>query len=59
MLLRGINAGGKNIISMKDLKQLLEQNGYMDVTTYINSGYIIFSINNSEYKSYKKTTANI
>ncbi|WP_342566422.1 DUF1697 domain-containing protein [Paenibacillus sp. FSL R7-0345] len=42
-LLRGINVGGNNIISMKLLKQTFEQAGMTSVTTYINSGNIIFS----------------
>lgn len=47
-LLRGINVGGKNLISMKDLKELFQENGYGDVTTYINSGNIIFSSENED-----------
>lgn len=43
VLLRGINVGGKNKLSMKELKELLEKNGFQDVITYINSGNIIFS----------------
>lgn len=42
-LLRGINVGGKNKISMKLLKQTFERAGMNDVVTYINSGNIIFS----------------
>ena len=42
-LLRGINVGGKNKISMPDLKKSFENCGYEDVITYINSGNVIFS----------------
>lgn len=42
-LLRGINVSGKNKISMPLLKITLEELGFSDVTTYINSGNIIFS----------------
>jgi uncharacterized protein (DUF1697 family) len=42
-LLRGVNVGGKNRIVMKELKKLFEDNGFQDVSTYINSGNIIFS----------------
>ncbi|MBY0011209.1 DUF1697 domain-containing protein [Paenibacillus typhae] len=42
-LLRGINVGGNNIINMKQLKQTFEQAGMTSVTTYINSGNIIFA----------------
>ena len=38
VLLRGINVGGKNEVSMADLRRLLEELGYADVTTYIASG---------------------
>lgn len=41
ILLRGINVGGKNKVSMTELKQLLEQDGCKQVTPYINSGNII------------------
>lgn len=42
-LLRGINVGGNNKISMKLLKETFEQAGMTAVTTYINSGNIIFA----------------
>ncbi|WP_311079202.1 DUF1697 domain-containing protein [Paenibacillus polymyxa] len=42
-LLRGINVGGNNKIEMKKLKQTFEKAGMGHVTTYINSGNIIFS----------------
>lgn len=41
-LLRGVNVGGNNIISMKSLKASFEQMGMSDVSTYINSGNILF-----------------
>jgi uncharacterized protein (DUF1697 family) len=42
-LLRGINVGGKHKLPMSDLKLLLEQNGCVDVRTYIQSGNVILS----------------
>ncbi|WP_431087654.1 DUF1697 domain-containing protein [Paenibacillus sp. 8b26] len=42
-LLRGINVGGNNKINMKKLKETFEKAGMSHVTTYINSGNIIFS----------------
>ena len=42
LLLRGVNVGGKNKVSMKDLKAKLEDLGYQNVVTYINSGNVIF-----------------
>lgn len=44
-LLRGINVGGNNKVAMQDLKVCFEQSGYTDVTTYINSGNVLFSSN--------------
>jgi len=41
-LLRGINVGGNNMISMKSLKASFEELGFKDVATYINSGNILF-----------------
>ena len=41
VLLRGINVGGKNNISMTELKFCLEEQGFEDVMTYIQSGNVI------------------
>lgn len=41
-LLRGINVGGHKKILMADLKQLLKKYGFKNITTYIQSGNIIF-----------------
>ena len=41
-LLRGVNVGGKNMINMSSLKTSFEQLGFKDVSTYINSGNILF-----------------
>lgn len=53
-LLRGINVGGKNKVSMRELKEILEHNGFYDVVTYINSGNIIFSSENTDEKKLKE-----
>jgi len=45
-LLRGINVGGKNILPMKRLIDLLEQNAYEDVRTYLQTGNVIFKHDN-------------
>ena len=42
-LLRGINVGGNNIIRMADLKQSFEELGFSEVTTYIQSGNVLFN----------------
>lgn len=41
-LLRGINVGGNNKVSMKELKNCFEVLGFNNVQTYINSGNVIF-----------------
>ncbi len=41
-LLRGINVGGKNKLSMKELVEIFADLGCVDVTNYIQSGNIIF-----------------
>jgi uncharacterized protein (DUF1697 family) len=41
ILIRGINVGGKNALSMADLRKFLEEQGFMDVSTYIASGNVI------------------
>lgn len=41
VLLRGINVGGHNKLPMSDLRTLLTSNGYISVSTYIQSGNIL------------------
>lgn len=41
-LLRGINVGGNNKVSMPQLKKAFEALGFENVATYINSGNVIF-----------------
>lgn len=41
-LFRGINVGGKNKVSMHDLKNCFENAGFLNTRTYINSGNVIF-----------------
>ncbi|MDR1992803.1 MAG: DUF1697 domain-containing protein [Nitrososphaerota archaeon] len=42
-LLRGINVGGNNKIAMPELKKAFEDHGFTNVSTYINSGNVIFN----------------
>src|SRR5262245_24953634 len=42
-LMRGINVGGKNMLSMQDLAAAFAEEGCTDVRTYINSGNVIFN----------------
>jgi len=46
-LLRGINVGGKNVLPMKELRNLLEKLGYENVRTYIQSGNCVFDAKES------------
>ena len=41
-LFRGINVGGKNIVKMADLRQLLWDLGLGKVQTYLQSGNAVF-----------------
>jgi len=42
-LIRGINVGGHSIVAMADLRKQVESLGLTDVSTYIQSGNVIFS----------------
>ena len=42
-LLRGINVGGRNKIPMADLREVVTSLGHTGVTTYIQSGNVLFS----------------
>ena len=41
-LLRGINVGGKNLVKMADLRVAFERMGFAGVSTYIQSGNVLF-----------------
>jgi uncharacterized protein (DUF1697 family) len=41
-LLRGVNLGPRNRIAMTDLRRLVEELGAEDVTTYLQSGNVVF-----------------
>lgn len=49
--LRGINVSGKNKIDMSKLKVCLENAGFTEVSTYLNSGNVIFSTDIDNPKS--------
>jgi uncharacterized protein (DUF1697 family) len=42
-LLRGINLGGRNRVAMADLQSLVSELGHTDVSTYIQSGNVLFT----------------
>jgi uncharacterized protein (DUF1697 family) len=43
VLLRGINLGSRNRIAMPKLRELLEDAGFDDVQTYVQSGNVVLS----------------
>jgi uncharacterized protein (DUF1697 family) len=47
-LLRGINLGARNKVPMAELRRLLEEGGYGDVRTYIQSGNVLFTAKASD-----------
>ncbi len=49
-ILRGINVSGKKIIKMSALKELYAKQGFEEVTTYLQSGNVIFRANKTEPK---------
>ena len=54
VLLRGINISGKNKIPMSELKKVLEENQYTNVSTYLNSGNVILESNTKNEKAIMK-----
>lgn len=53
-LLRGVNVGGNNMISMKALKESFEAIGFTQVTTYINSGNVIFKTKETDARKLER-----
>lgn len=53
-LLRGINVGGNNMISMRALKESFEKSGFTNVSTYINSGNVIFTSKEADPRKLEK-----
>lgn len=47
ILIRGINVGGKNKVSMMVLRKCLEEQGFINVSTFIASGNVILESNKS------------
>ena len=48
--LRGINVGGKNKIKMETLRGVFAALGFTNIKTYINSGNVIFEIDETDDK---------
>ena len=49
-MLRGINVSGQKLIKMDALRKLYEQLGFQNVTTYVQSGNVIFTDIDPDYK---------
>ena len=47
VLLRGINIGSKRRVAMPKLREALEDAGYKDVQTYVQSGNVVLSTSKS------------
>ena len=47
-LLRGINVGGRNKVPMADLREVVAALGHTGVTTYIQSGNVLFSTTDTD-----------
>jgi uncharacterized protein (DUF1697 family) len=47
-LLRGINVGGRNKVAMGDLRAVMISLGHTDVVTYIQSGNVVFSTDQTD-----------
>jgi uncharacterized protein (DUF1697 family) len=54
-LLRGINVGGNNMIRMSALRESFVRLGFGDVSTYINSGNILFRSRVDDARKLEKT----
>jgi len=56
-LLRGINVGTARRVAMKDLRALVEELGFRDVRTLLNSGNVVFSASKAEPKAEPRQAA--
>jgi uncharacterized protein (DUF1697 family) len=43
VLLRGVNLAGRNRVAMSQLREALEESGFEDVSTYVQSGNVVLS----------------
>lgn len=59
VLLRGINVGGNRKVEMKKLKILFEKLDYQNVSTYINSGNVIFESTRNKKLLTQEITKNL
>ena len=50
-MLRSINVGGRNRVAMADLGAIADSLGYGDVSTYLQSGNLVFTGSGSPARS--------
>ncbi|NUM49732.1 MAG: DUF1697 domain-containing protein [Flavobacteriales bacterium] len=53
-ILRGINVSGQKLIKMDRLRELYQNIGFNNVTTYVQSGNVVFQSNNSDVGNLKQ-----
>jgi uncharacterized protein (DUF1697 family) len=53
-LLRGVNVGGNNMISMSSLRDSFTRLGFKDVASYINSGNLLFKTKADDARKLEK-----
>lgn len=58
-LIRGINVGGNSIVKMADLKVAMEKTGFANVSTYINSGNVLFESSEKNTLAIEKTVEDV
>lgn len=49
-ILRGINVSGRNLIKMDALKKMYAQLGFEQITTYVQSGNVVFTAKKADVK---------
>ena len=57
-ILRGINVSGKNLIKMEALRNTYENLGFVNVTTYVQSGNVIYSTPDSNITEMEEKIVN-
>lgn len=58
-IIRGINVSGQKLIKMTDLRQLYENLGFEKVTTYLQSGNVLFSSTEKDTRVLEELIASV
>lgn len=59
VLLRGVNVGGRHILPMKTLRELLVGAGFLDVRTYIQSGNCVLRSQTTQREDVASTISDL